>query len=141
MNGRQRILRILNRQTVDRPAFDLGGTDCSGIHVLAYGRLRKRLGLPEKPIRCGCLSQLVAVPDADFLDALGVEAEALWFGSRETKLWQTPFGIDLVVPKAFAVEDLPDGSSVVRNAAGGDLRAAGGQRLLLRSGRTALGAT
>jgi uroporphyrinogen decarboxylase len=118
MNGRQRILRILSRQAVDRPAFDLGGTDCSGIHVLAYGRLRQRLGLPEKPIRCGCLSQLVAVPDADFLDALGVEAEALWFGARETKLWQTPFGIDLVVPKNFAVEDLPDGSSVARNARG-----------------------
>ena len=118
MNGRQHILRILSRQPVDRPAFDLGGTDCSGIHVLTYQRLRQRLGLPEMPIRCGCLSQLVAVPDADFLDALGVEAEALWFGARETKPWHTPFGITLVVPKAFGVEDLPDGSSVARSARG-----------------------
>jgi uroporphyrinogen decarboxylase len=118
MNGRDRILRILDRQPVDRPAFDLGGTDCSGIHVVTYARLRQYLRLPEKPIRCGCLSQLVAVPDADFLDMLGVDAEALWFGSRATKVWETPFGIKLVVPQAFAVEDLPDGSSVVRNPRG-----------------------
>jgi uroporphyrinogen decarboxylase len=118
MTPRQRILQILNHQPVDRPAFDLGGTDCSGIHVLTYQRLRQRLGLPEVPIRCGCLSQLVAVPDADFLDALGVEAEALWFGSRETKPWHTPFGITLIVPKTFGVEDLPDGSSIARNAKG-----------------------
>jgi uroporphyrinogen decarboxylase len=118
MTPRQRILQILNRQPVDRPAFDLGGTDCSGIHVLTYRRLRQRMGLPEVPIRCGCLSQLVAVPDADFLEALGIEAEALWFSSQETKPWHTPFGITLIVPKTFGVEDLPDGSSVARNGRG-----------------------
>ena len=56
--------RILNRQSVDRPAFDIGGTDCSSIHVVAYEKLRRHLGLPEGPIRCGCLTQLVAEPDA-----------------------------------------------------------------------------
>jgi uroporphyrinogen decarboxylase len=92
MHGRERFLRILNRRPVDRPAFDLGGADCSGIHVVAYARLRQYLGLPEKPIRCGCLSQLVAVPDADLPDMFGADAEALWFGSRKTKSWPTPFG-------------------------------------------------
>jgi uroporphyrinogen decarboxylase len=118
MNGRQRILAILNRQAVDRPAFDLGGTDCSSVHVLAYARLRHHLGLPEKPIRCGCLSQLIAEPDADVQEQFGTDAEALWFGSCRTKRWQTPFGVELVVPERFGVEDLPDGSSVVRRPNG-----------------------
>jgi uroporphyrinogen decarboxylase len=118
VNGRDRILRILNRQPVDRPAFDLGGTDCSGIHVLAYARLRRHLGLPEKPIRCGCLTQLLAEPDRDLLDMFGADAEPLWFGARETKRWSTPFGVELIVPRKFGVEDLADGSSVVRDQRG-----------------------
>jgi uroporphyrinogen decarboxylase len=118
MTGRERILAILNRQPVDRPAFDLGGTDCSGVHVLAYARLRRHLGLPEKPMRSGCLTQLLAEPDRDLLDLLGADAEPLWFGAQETKCWSTPFGVELLVPKQFGVEDLADGSSVVRNEQG-----------------------
>jgi uroporphyrinogen decarboxylase len=118
MTGRERILRILNRQAVDRPAFDFGGTDCSSVHVLAYARLRRHLGLPEMPIVVGCLGQLIARPDADLLDMLGVDAEGLWFESRQTKRWSAPFGVELVVPKGFDVEDRADGSSVVRNPRG-----------------------
>ena len=75
MNSRQRVLAILNRQAVDRPAFDLGGTDCSSVHVVAYKKLRHFFKLPERPIRCGCLSQSIAEPDRDLLDALGADAE------------------------------------------------------------------
>jgi len=118
MTGRERILATLNREPVDCIAYDLGGTDCSSVHVVTYRKLRALLGLPEKNIRCGCLIQLVAETDRDVQDALEVDAEALFFGSRETKLWRTPFGLELVVPARFAVEDLPDGSSVVHNAEG-----------------------
>jgi len=118
MTSRQRVLATLNRQPPDMIPFEIGGTDCSSVHLIAYKRLRERLGLPDGPIRCGCLTQLVAQPDADVMDALGVDVEALWFGSRRTKVWKTPFGVDLIVPELFDVEDLPDGSSVVRNPQG-----------------------
>ena len=139
MNGRERILRILNRQPVDRPAFDLGGTDCSGIHVLAYARLRQHLGLPEKPVRCGCLSQLVAVPDADFLDALrrGCGSTLVRFAGDE--------GVgNSVRHQAGGAEAVRRGGLARRffrraKPTGGDLRAARGGRLLLRSGRAAFG--
>ena len=49
---------------------------------------------------------------------LGADAEPLWFAARETKQWSTPFGLELVVPMGFGVEDLADGSSVVRNRRG-----------------------
>ena len=118
MTGRQRVLAVLNRQRTDCIPFEIGGTDCSSVHVIAYQKLLQCMGLPERPIRCGCLSQLVAQPDADVMDALGSDAEALWFGSQRTKIWRTPFGVDLVVPERFDVVDLPDGSSVVRNPQG-----------------------
>ena len=118
MTGRERILATLDRRKTDCTPFEIGGTDCSSVHVIPYKKLRERMGLADGPIRCGCLIQLVAQNDADVMDALGVDAEVLWFGSQETKIWHTPFGVDLVVPERFDVEDLPDGSSVVRNPQG-----------------------
>jgi uroporphyrinogen decarboxylase len=118
MTSRQRVLATLNREPTDYIPFEIGGTDCSSIHVIAYKRLREKLGLSDGPIRCGCLIQLAAEPDADMMDALGCDVEALWFGGAETKTWKTPFGVELIVPKQFDVEDLADGSSVVRNASG-----------------------
>jgi len=118
MTGRERILRTLNRQAVDRIAFDIGGTDCSSIHGIPYRKLRKFLGFPDKPVPCGCLTQLIAQTDPDIQKALDVDAEALFFGAREYKTWKTPFGVNFIVPKTFLVEDLPDGSSVVRSAQG-----------------------
>ena len=118
MTGRDRVLTTLNRQKPDCIPLDIGGTDCSAVHVIPYQGLRRRLGFPDGPIDCGCLIQLVAQNDPDVMDALGTDVEALWFGSRETKIWRTPFGVELVVPRLFDVEDLPDGSSVVRNPEG-----------------------
>jgi len=118
MTGRERILATLNRQKVDCTPFDIGGTDCSSIHVLTYRKLRALLGLPDRQIKCGCLIQLVADLDGDVQQALGVDAEALFFGARETKVWKAPFGPELIVPSLFGVEDQPDGSSLIRNAQG-----------------------
>ncbi len=118
MTPRQRVLATLDRQTTDCVPFEIGGTDCSSIHVITYKRLRTLLGLPDGPIRCGCLGQLVAKMDDDVMDTLGVDVEALWFGSQETKTWKTSFGVELIVPELFDVEDLPDGSSVVHGPDG-----------------------
>ncbi|NUQ62070.1 MAG: hypothetical protein HUU20_06260 [Pirellulales bacterium] len=118
MTGRERVLATLNRQRPDVTPLDIGGTDCSSIHVIAYDKLRRRIGLPGGPIRCGCLIQLVAASEPEMSRALGTDVEAIWFGSQKTRLWKTPFGLELIVPEAFDVEDLPDGSSVARNRRG-----------------------
>jgi hypothetical protein len=89
MTGRQRVLATLNRQKPDAIPFEIGGTDCSSVHVIAYKKLREKMGLPARPIACGCLTQLVAQTDDDVMDALGVDVEVLWFGSRRTKVWKT----------------------------------------------------
>ncbi len=118
MTPRQRVLATLNRQPSDCIPLDIGGTDCSSIHVLAYDKLRRRMGLSEGPIPCGCLTQLVAQTEPEMMDALGTDVEVLWFGSQKTRCWKTPFGLELIVPERFDVVDQADGSSLVRNAAG-----------------------
>ena len=118
MTSRERVLATLNRQKADCIPFDVGATDCSGVHVLPYQKLRRKMGLADGPLECGCLIQLVAKTEPEVMDRLGTDAEPLWFGSQKTKTWRTPFGLDLFIPERFDVVDLPDGSSVVRNADG-----------------------
>ena len=96
MNSRQRVVASLCREPVDQIPLDLGGTSCSSIHALAYQRLRARLGLADGPVNCGCPGQLIVQADRDLMDLLGVDVEALWFGSTRTKVWNAPFGVDLV---------------------------------------------
>jgi uroporphyrinogen decarboxylase len=118
MNGRERIMTVLNRKPADRIPLDLGGTDCSAVHVLPYKKLRKSLGLKDQPVICGCLTQLIAENDRDFTETWDVDAEVLGFGAQATRIWKAPFGVDLIVPAKFNVETLPDGTNVVKNAAG-----------------------
>ena len=113
MTRRERVMAVLNRQKPDCIPFDMGGTDCSGVHVLPYQKLREIMGMKQGPVPCGCMSQLIAELEEDMRRALDVDVEALSFGSRETKVWKTPFGVDLIVPARFGVEDDVDGSSRV----------------------------
>ena len=47
MNSRERLLATLGHREPDRIPFDLGSTQVTGIHVVAYRRLRTCLGLPS----------------------------------------------------------------------------------------------
>jgi hypothetical protein len=51
MSPRERVLTALNHHEPDRPPLDLSGHRSSGIAALAYARLRRYLGLPERPLR------------------------------------------------------------------------------------------
>lgn len=118
MTPRERVLKVLNRQTADVIPLDIGGTDCSGIHVIPYHKLRAILKRPPGPIPCACLTQLVAEVEPDVQNTLQTDVDSLVFRPQATKIWKTPFGLDLVVPQRWPVTDLPDGSSEVRNAQG-----------------------
>jgi uroporphyrinogen decarboxylase len=97
MTPRERILAALNHQQPDRVPVDFSGHRSSGIHAIAYARLRKHLGLSERPIRVYDIIQQMAVVDDDVLELFGVDT--------------------IELGRAFAVEDrwwrdwvLPDGS-------------------------------
>jgi uroporphyrinogen decarboxylase len=62
----------------DRVPFDLGSTQVTGIHVVAYRGLRECLGLPQvQPVICDHVQGL-ALPDDDLLDVLGVDVRGLF---------------------------------------------------------------
>jgi uroporphyrinogen decarboxylase len=78
MNSRERLLTALNHREPDRLPFDLGSTQVTGIHVVAYRRLREYLGLPRvQPQLCDTIQQL-ALPDGDVIERLGVDMRGLF---------------------------------------------------------------
>ena len=78
MNSRERLLTALNHREPDRIPLDLGSTQVTGIHVVAYRNLRAYLGLPPvEPQRCDVIQQL-ALPDDDVIERLGVDVRGLF---------------------------------------------------------------
>lgn len=72
------MLTTLNHREPDRVPFDLGSTQVTGIHVVAYRNLRQALGLPPVEVQlCDSIQQL-ALPDDDVIERLGVDVRGLF---------------------------------------------------------------
>ena len=89
MTPRERVLTALNHRQPDRPPIDCSGHRSSGIAAIAYARLRRHLGLPERPVRVYDPVQQLAIVDPDILDLLGVDTLELGRGfALEAAHWQ-----------------------------------------------------
>lgn len=80
MNSRERIQQTLSHREPDRIPFDLGGTGLSTIHVTAYRRLRRYLGLSEVEPNVAFIADLVRHKDwvGAMLDRLVEFKSAYW---------------------------------------------------------------
>lgn len=76
--SRQRLLTALAHQEPDRIPLDLGSTQVTGIHVIAYRKLRQTLGLPAVETQICDYIQGLALPDVDLLERLGVDVRGLF---------------------------------------------------------------
>jgi uroporphyrinogen decarboxylase len=85
MSGRERVVRTLRREPVDRMPIDLGMHPSSGISAFAYQRLREHLGLEPLPIRVHDSVQMLARVDEDVRARFHVdccELEPPWLATR-----------------------------------------------------------
>ena len=73
LSSRERVLKSLNFEMPDRPPKDLGGMLSSGISGFAYPKLVAALGLPPRLPKMYDTGQMLAMPELDVLDALGVD--------------------------------------------------------------------
>lgn len=122
MNSRQRVLAALNHQQPDRVPVDLSGHRSSGIAAMAYSRLRRHLGLPEKPLRVYDPIQQLAIVDEDVLTRFGVDTiemgrafatEDKWWAE-----WELPDGTSCLMP-SWAKPDRTGDGWVLRSRATG----------------------
>ena len=86
LTGRERLLTALAHQEPDRIPLDLGSTQVTGIHVVAYKKLRTALGLPFVEPQLFDTIQGLAIPDSDLLERLGVDVRGI--NPRNSHNWQ-----------------------------------------------------
>lgn len=118
MTPRQRIMAALEHREPDRLPVDFAGTDCSGIHVIAYDRLRKHLNIEPQPIRLTCTIQQLAECDNELLDHFHADCKALHFCPRKWRTWESGYGFDIEVPDLWRPETLAGGKTAIRDADG-----------------------
>ncbi len=121
MNSRERVMAALNHREPDRVPIDCSGHRSSGISAIAYAKLRRCLGLPERPIRVYDLVQQLAILDEDVLTLFGVDTVELGRGfafDEESWInWVLPDGTPCKVPAWNPPERL-EGRWVLRSRAG-----------------------
>jgi uroporphyrinogen decarboxylase len=88
--SRRRVATALAHQEPDRIPYDLGGTILTGIHHLAYRRLRRYLGLPEVEIEIEDPIQQLARVHEDVKQRLKVDVYGINPGKRRA-LGQPPW--------------------------------------------------
>jgi uroporphyrinogen-III decarboxylase len=118
LTGRQRTLRTLNYQPVDRVPVDLGSTGTSGSHVSVIAKLRQALGLDKQgePVKVIEPYQMLGEMAADLRQALGIDVVNLpgpknFFGFENSgwKPWRTFDGTNVLVPDKFNTQPEPNG--------------------------------
>lgn len=121
MTSREKVKRLLLGEKTEGLVIDFGGMPSDGINAIAYGRLVKALGLPERPVKVYDIFQQIAAPDPDVIDAMGgdfIQAYRmrLRFGisCKEWKEGRLADGTVCLVPGELEPEKEPDGSLLIR---------------------------
>ena len=118
LTGRERVVKTLNHEAVDRVAVDLGGTPCSGAHVSVIANLRRTLGLDKGGERVKVVEpyQMLGEMAGDLRAALGIDVVNLpgvktmfGFANAGWKPWRTFDGTDCLVPGDFNTEPESNG--------------------------------
>jgi hypothetical protein len=119
MTGRERILKALSYEQVDRVPVDLGGTVTSGAQVSVVANLRQSLGLdkPGEPVKVVEPYQMLGEMAMDLLNTLEIDVVGIpgpknhfGFSNSRFKPWRTFDGTNVLVPGDFNIEPEPDGS-------------------------------
>lgn len=86
MTPRDRLLTALEHREPDRVPHDLGSTHTTGIHNVAYARLRRYLGLPGEG-RLADPRQGLAIVDDDIKDHFSVDAAIVASSGPDPEHW------------------------------------------------------
>jgi len=118
MTSRDRVLAAIEHRQPDRVPVDLGATPSSGISAIAYGNLKKHLGMTHGATRVYDVVQQLAEPEESILDRFRVDVVDIGRAfNTGPSAWQPTVLADGQIaeyPAWFHPERQPDGSFVAR---------------------------
>ena len=121
MTSRQRVYKAFAHTQPDTVPIDFSGHRSSGIAALAYGGLRKELGLPARRVRVYDPIQQLAVLDDDILQRFGVDTVEMGRGfsqdAADWQEWRLPDGTPCLMPAWVNLERRSD-EWVMKSGAG-----------------------
>ena len=116
MTSRQRVQTALEHRDPDRTPRDFGSTAITGLSASFLFKLRRELGLPEKPIPIFCPYQMLGEVDEDLRRYLRIDTISVWpagnlfgFDNTPAKPFTMNDGTPVTVPEAFNTTYEPDG--------------------------------
>jgi uroporphyrinogen decarboxylase len=125
MTSRERVLAAVEHRQPDRVPVDLGATPSSGISAIAYGNLKRHLGITRGRTRIYDVVQQLAQPEDFILDRFGVDAIDIGRAfNTEAPAWDDVAladGQPAQYPAWFHPERQPDGSFIARLKDGTDI--------------------
>jgi len=125
MTPRERILAAIEHRQPDKVPTDLGATPSSGISAIAYGNLKKHLGLTQGDTRVYDVVQQLAQPEDFMLDRFRIDAIDIGRAfNPEASAWQPTVladGQPALYPAWFHPERQADGSFIARMRDGLDI--------------------
>ena len=125
MTPRERILAAIEHRQPDTVPVDLGATPSSGISAIAYGNLKRRLGITEGHTRVYDVVQQLAQPEEFILDKFGVDIVDIGrtFNTGDSAWYDITLanGQPAQYPAWFHPEKQPDGSFIARLSDGSDI--------------------
>ena len=103
-----RIRASLNHLQPDQIALDFGGHRSSGISAIAYGKLKKAMGISSGSIYVYDIIQQLAIVEPEMLDAIGADVVELGRGflldDSQWKDWVLPDGTPCKIPVFLNLE-------------------------------------
>ncbi len=99
LTSRERVVRAINRQQVDRYPLDLGMHFSTGISIFAYINLRKYLGLDISNVNLVDTVQMLARVDEDIIERFHLDTILLNPPFKYTKKWTPREGYTFLIPQ------------------------------------------
>jgi len=126
MRSRERVIRTLNHEPVDRIPIDLGSHMSTGISMFAYWHLREYLGLSTRNIWIPDMVQGLAYVDTDILERFHCDCILLEPPFKETRRWNPRNNYVFTIPAAANPEPAGNGDWIITHQDGSMRMPAGG---------------
>lgn len=117
MSPRERVKKAIDHEEADRIPLDLGSTLVTGIQASTYARLRKALGLRDKPVKIADPFQMLSYVEPEMIEKLGIDTVGLWlptttfgFKRENWKPWRLFDGTEVMVPGKFNTTEGDEGN-------------------------------